>query len=121
MLLIFKMLYYFGSGQNLGRSSSVRSRRGVADDFDNARRDFEELLNDGKCSVDGDCTGSPIVECDHDGTMQGSPIGKCRFTWWFILILAVIALGIIGGILSCLCSPCCCLYECMRKLCCCCC
>ena len=42
------MLYYFGSGQNLGRSSSVRSRRGVADDFDNARRDFEELLNDGK-------------------------------------------------------------------------
>ena len=48
MLVIFEMLYYFGSGQNLGRSSSVRSRRGVADDFDNARRNFEELLNDGK-------------------------------------------------------------------------
>ena len=87
-------------------------------EFNDARREFEsEIGVDDVCMFDGDCP-SPVMECDHEGSMLNKAVGKCKFTWWFILILVIIAVIIIGGILSCLCSPCCCLYECMRKLCC---
>ena len=100
-------------------TSLARKRRNVEDEFNNARRNIEEAINDA-CVLDEDCNGHPAIECVHEGKMLGNLIGECKFTWWFILILVLIALIIIGGILSCLCSPCCCLYECMRNLCCCC-
>ena len=107
-------------------NSVDRYRRDAYDDgkkaFDDARRQIEDGLGmDDMCFVDGDCAGNPITECDHEGSMGQKPVGKCRFVWWFYLILILIALAIVGCILSCVCMPCCCLYECMRKLCCCCC
>ena len=103
-----------------------RYRRDAYDDanrqFDKTRRQIEDGLGmDDMCVVDGDCPGNPITECDHEGSMMNTAVGKCRFVWWFYLILILVALAIIGCILSCVCMPCCCLYECLRKLCCCCC
>ena len=107
-------------------NSVDRYRRDVYDDasrqFDKTRRNIEDGLGmDDMCVVDGDCPGNPITECDHEGSMMNTAVGKCRFVWWFYLILILVALAIIGCMLSCVCMPCCCLYECLRKLCCCCC
>ena len=107
-------------------NSVDRYRRDAYDDasrqFDKTRRNIEDGLGmDDMCVVDGDCPGNPITECDHEGSMMNTAVGKCRFVWWFYLILILVALAIIGCILSCVCMPCCCLYECLRKLCCCCC
>ena len=124
IIIVFVTLFDYIKSQELLSigGSSVRQRRDVRDDFNNARKDIEnEIGIDDVCVVDGDCTGNPVVECIHENSVLGQMVGKCQFTWWFILILVLIAVVIIGGILSCLCSPCCCLYECMRKLCCCCC
>ena len=119
LFIIYNRFSLFFTSLFKGKSS-VRQRRALDDDFNDARKEIEELIND-SCKVDGDCNGSPVVECVHDGSVRGTAIGECKFTWWFILILVLLAVMIIGAVLSCLCSPCCCLYDCLRKLCCCCC
>ena len=127
--MLSKIIHHIKQLQNyilIVANSVDRYRRDAYDDasrqFDKTRRNIEDGLGmDDMCFVDGDCPGNPITECDHEGSMLNAAVGKCRFVWWFYLILILVALAIIGCILSCVCMPCCCLYECLRKLCCCCC
>ena len=97
-------------------ASSVRQKRSN-DIFQDVRDAIDGGLNDA-CFVNQDCDLDPVVYCDKDNALVGV-VGTCKFTWWFILILVVVGLIIIGAVISCFCAPCCCLYECGKKLCCC--
>ena len=50
--------------------------------------------------------------------------GECRLVWWVWLLAALVVLFMVFSVLSCLCLPCCCLYNCCSSLinclCCCC-
>ena len=49
------------------------------------------LLDNPACSEDGECPVNPIAECDE--TTE-----KCKFTWWFVLIIVIVAMLFIGGV-----------------------
>merc|ERR1712203_1032056 len=75
---------------------------------------FEEKKNSilgGTCLSDDQC--SVVSHCDFDSGIAGT----CKLTWWFILALAVVGLFIVSSIVSCLCCPCCCLYNCFKSAC----
>ena len=94
---------------------SVRQRRGVGDDINKALNvaiDIKEcdqginiVIDDDKvicadCKVDEDCTGDPVFYCAADN--------KCRFIWWFKVILVLIVLLIVVGVIVCLIRCLCC-------------
>ena len=44
-------------------------------------------------------------------------LASCKLRWWFILALAAVAFLILSSIITCLCCPCCCLYNLGKSIC----
>ena len=99
------------------------------DDINNAFDDAKEEIDDffasfwgKKCLTDTNCM-SAVAYCDREvGITAGiagiAVDGECRPTIWVWLVLAVIALLLVGSCVCCIiCGLCKCLYNC---LCCCC-
>merc|ERR1712170_278563 len=82
----------------------------------NAVEDWFEETKDsiigGTCLTDDQC--SLVSYCDHEADLK---LASCKLRWWFILALAAVAFLILSSIISCLCCPCCCLYNLGKSIC----
>ena len=79
----------------------------VAGDSQGRERALQRQID--SCSSNSDCPN--LYYCRIEGS--NSP-GECKLSWWLILIIVLIGLFFFGGLISCLCSPCCLLYSCCK-------
>jgi len=86
-------------------SSGTVEKRDAGEEIEDYFENTWNSILGGKCLLDDQC--SAISYCDTDDILNP----ECKLRWWFMLVLAVIALMLIGSIISCLCCPCCCLYN----------
>jgi len=103
---------------------AVSKREANPNPVDDWYQEKKNSILGGTCLSNDQC--SVVSHCDIDSvvTMSGPErkkipriTGTCKLTWWFILALAVVGLFIVSSIVSCLCCPCCCLYNCFKSAC----
>jgi len=106
--LLFVSFEIVSSGPGAVSKREANPSPNAIDDF---YQDTKNSILGGTCLSDDQC--SVVSHCDIDSGVAGT----CKLTWWFILALAVVGLFIVSSIVSCLCCPCCCLYNCFKSAC----
>jgi len=119
--LLFVSFEIVSSGPGAVSKREANPSPNAIDDY---FQDKKNSILGGTCLSDDQC--SVVSHCDIDSVvMMSGPerkkiprvAGTCKLTWWFILALAVVGLFIVSSIVSCLCCPCCCLYNCFKSAC----